>query len=110
MVACRYELVSAWSDLHDNEVRCLPCKGRVLAPILLSLLTFDTARRSAPLVQPPVPRQFHGQVGSGVLQPVEAPERTPPDDDFERRFRWILRLPAFRIRHQKFYRLEHVER
>ena len=54
-VRAQGDLVSAWSDFHDNEVRYLPCKGRVPAPIFLSLLTFDRARRSAPVVQPPVP-------------------------------------------------------
>lgn len=104
-----HELVLAGSDFYDNEVRCLPRKGRVPAPIRLPLLMFDRARRSAPVLQPPVPRHFHRQVGSGFLQFVEPPKRTPPHDDFNDRFGWILRLLASCFRHHRLYRLNQGE-
>jgi len=94
-----HELVLAWSDLYDDEVRYLPRKGRVPAPIFLSLFVFDRGRRSAPVVQPAIPRHFHRQVSNGFLQFVEPPKRTPAHDDFDDRFGWTLRLLAFGFRH-----------
>ena len=104
-----HELVLAWSDLYDDEVRYLPRKGRVPAPIFLSLFVFDRGRRSAPVVQPAIPRHFHRQVSNGFLQFVEPPKRTPAHDDFDDRFGWILKLLAFGFRHHWFYRLHQLE-